>query len=194
MKRRASVAFGFLALIFIGAIVLSSPWARAEGSWGAFGTALFTACSAVCVTGLTVVDIATEYSRSGQIALMVLVDLGCLGLMTCGTFLLIAVGRRLSLSREFSLMNAYGVEQVHGLRGLICWVVGSMLTIEALGAAALYWRLGEVYPSVFYSVMNFCNAGFGLRADSLAGFSADPWIILMMALEVVLGGIGFLVI
>lgn len=194
MKKRSSIALGFLALILIGAIVLSSPWARAAGTWGDPVTALFTACSAVCVTGLTVVDIAVEYSRSGQMALLLLVQIGCLGLMTCGTFLLIAIGRRLSLSREFSLMNAYGVEQVQGLRGLICWVVGSMVAIEVLGALALYARLHDVYLSVFYAVMSFCNAGFSLRPDSVASFAGDPWVIMTLAIETILGGIGFLVI
>ena len=194
MKRRASIAFGFLALIFVGAIVLSSPWARAAGRWGDFGTALFTACSAVCVTGLTVVDIASEFSLGGQLVLMSLVEIGCLGLMTCSTFLLVAIGRRLSLSREFSLMNAYGVEQVQGLRGLICWVIGSMAVIEALGAVLLYRRFGSWYPSVFYTVMSFCNAGFGLRPGSLSSFADDPYVLLVLAAETVLGGIGFLVI
>ena len=194
MRTRSSFAFGFLALIFVGAILLASPFARAAGTWGNFGNALFTACSAVCVTGLTVVDVATEYSLAGQISLLVLVELGCLGLMTCGTFLLIAIGRRLSLSREFSLMNAYGVEQVQGLKGLICWVVGSMLVIESAGAAVLYPHLGDVYESVFYSVMGFCNAGFSLDARSLGQFLDNPHVILTMAAETILGGIGFLVI
>ena len=194
MRKRSSIALGFLALILIGAIVLSSPWARAAGCWGNPLAALFTACSAVCVTGLTVVDIAAEYSRAGQVAILVLVEVGCLGLMTCGTFLLIAIGRRLSLAREFSLMNAYGVEQVQGLRGLICWVVGSMLCIEGVGAILLYFRFHNVYQSVFYSVMGFCNAGFSLRPDSLVAFAGDPWVILVLALETIFGGIGFLVI
>ena len=193
-RNRFSVAFGFLALIVAGAFVLSTPWARASGTQGDFPTALFTACSAVCVTGLTVVDIAAEYSFAGQVVILFLVEVGCLGLMTCGTFLLIAVGRRLSLSREFSLMNAYGVVQIQGLRGLICWVVGSMLTIEALGAALLYLRLHDVYESVFYSIMSFCNAGFGIRPGSLASFAGDPFAVLVMASETILGGIGFLVI
>ena len=193
-RNRFSVAFGFLALIVAGAFVLSTPWARAAGTQGDFPTALFTACSAVCVTGLTVVDIAAEYSFAGQVVILFLVEVGCLGLMTCGTFLLIAVGRRLSLSREFSLMNAYGVVQIQGLRGLICWVVGSMLTIEALGAALLYLRLHDVYESVFYSIMSFCNAGFGIRPGSLASFAGDPFAVLVMASETILGGIGFLVI
>ena len=125
--RRSSVAFGFLALILVGAVLLFMPWARASGTYGDVSSSLFTACSAVCVTGLTVVDVGTEFSRAGQIVLLSLVEVGCLGLMTCGTFLLIAIGRRLSLSREFSLMNAYGVAEIHGLKSLICWVVGSML-------------------------------------------------------------------
>ena len=158
-RNRFSVAFGFLALIVAGAFVLSTPWARASGTQGDFPTALFTACSAVCVTGLTVVDIAAEYSFAGQVVILFLVEVGCLGLMTCGTFLLIAVGRRLSLSREFSLMNAYGVVQIQGLRGLICWVVGSMLTIEALGAALRGRVRGEgiadFFKSVFIIVLTF---------------------------------------
>ena len=119
MKGRFSVAVGFLLLILVGAVVLASPWARADGAWGNCSSALFTACSAVCVTGLSVVDVGAEFSRAGLVALSVLVEIGCLGLMTCGTFLMIAIGRRLSLHREFTLMNAYGVPAVKGLRGLI---------------------------------------------------------------------------
>ena len=194
MKRRSTIALSFLALIAVGAFALASPWARAEGVWGDFGTALFTACSAVCVTGLTVVDIGQEFSRSGQVALLTLVELGCLGLMTCSTFLLIAIGRRLSLSREFSLMNAYGVAEVQGLRGLILWVVGSMVIVEGIGAALFYLRLHDWYLAVFYSVMSFCNAGFGVLPGSLAGFIDDPYVILVAAAETIVGGIGFLVI
>jgi len=194
MRKRSSIALGFLALIFVGAFVLSSPWARTAGTWGDPVSALFTACSAVCVTGLSVVDIAAEYGKAGQLVLLALVEIGCLGLMTCGTFLLIAIGRRLSLSREFSLMNAYGVEQVQGLRGLICWVVGSMLVIEALGTAALYFRFHDLYQSVFYAVMSFCNAGFSLYPDSVATFAGDPYVVMTLAVETIFGGIGFLVI
>lgn len=194
MTRRSSIAVGFLALILVGAIALSSPWARADGQWGAFSSALFTACSAVCVTGLTVVDIAREFSRTGQVVLLALVEIGCLGLMTCGTFLLVAIGRRLSLSREFSLMNAYGVAEIQGLKGLILWVVGSMLVIEGVGAGLLYLRFHDWYLAAFYAVMSFCNAGFSLYPDSLARFATDPCVLSVLAAETVLGGIGFLVL
>ena len=194
MKSHTSIALGFLALILVGAIVLSSPWARAAGTWGDFQTALFTACSAVAVTGLSVVDVAQEFSREGQMALLVLVQVGCLGLMTCGTFFLVAIGRRLSLSHEFTLMNAYGVAEIRGLRSLIVWMVGSMVVIESICAAFLYWRGQAVYPAVFYSMMSFCNAGFSLSPQSLGQFIDDPAIILLLATESILGGIGFLVI
>ena len=194
MKKRSSFAFGFLALIFVGAILLSAPWSRTAGTWGEFSSALFTATSAVCVTGLTVVDIAEEYTLSGQITLMALVEIGCLGLIAFGTFLMIAIGRRLSLSREFSLMNAYGVEQIQGLRGLFAWVIGSMLVIEGLGAVALYRHFHDWYLSAFYSVMGFCNAGFGILPGSLSSFASEPYVIFVEATLTILGGIGFLVI
>ena len=194
MSSRPAIALGFLALIGAGAVALASPWARAAGAWGDVGTALFTACSAVCVTGLTVVDVGAELSRAGQVVLLVLVEVGCLGLMTCGTFLLVAIGRRLSLAREFSLMNAYGVAGVKGLRGLILWVVGTMAVVEGAGAGLLYLRLHDWYLAVFYSVMGFCNAGFGVLPGSLAGFADDPWALAVLAAETILGGIGFLVV
>ena len=194
MRKRSSIALGFLVLIALGAVALASPFAQASGTWGRWQDAVFTAFSAVCVTGLTVVDIAATYSRVGQVILLVLVEIGCLGLMTCGTFLLIAVGRRLSLAREFSLRNAYGVAEIQGLRGLICWIVGSMLLFETLGAVAYWLRLHDVYLAVFYSIMSFCNAGFSILPGSLAAFADDPVLVVTSALLTIVGGIGFLVL
>ncbi|MBR3221372.1 MAG: hypothetical protein IKF72_04000 [Kiritimatiellae bacterium] len=194
MKRRSSVALGFIALILIGALVLVSPWARADGAWGAFGDALFTACSAVCVTGLSVVDVGTEYSHNGIIVLTALVEIGCIGLITCGTFLLVAIGRRLSLQREFLLMNAYGAPAVKGLRGLIVWVVGSMLAFQAIGAVVLRAHGFSAARAVFYSAMSFCNAGFSVDPGSLATWIDDPFAVVTMGLLTILGGSGFLVL
>ena len=193
MKSRFSVALGFLALILGGAVALASPWARAAGTWGSFGDALFTACSAVCVTGLTVVDVGSEFSHAGLAVLTTLVEIGCLGLMTCGTFLTIAIGRRLSLHREFTLMNAYGVPAVKGLRGLIVWVVGSMLAFQAVGAAALRAQGCGWLRASFYSIMNFCNAGFSYLPGSLETWRDNPGAVITMAALTVIGGIGFLV-
>jgi len=194
VKSRSSIVFGFLALIFVGAIVLSSPWARTAGTWGSWSDAAFMSCSAACVTGLAVVDIGREYTLAGQVSLMILVELGALGLMALGTFLLVAIGRRLSFAGEFSLMNAYGVAEIRGVKGLLLWIVGSMLVIQGVGAGLLYYRFNDGYVSVFYSIMSFCNAGFGLEPASLARFADDPFILFVLALETILGGIGFLVI
>ena len=194
MGKRSSIAVGFLALIALGAFALSSPWARMAGTWGNWSDAAFTSCSAVCVTGLSVVDIAKEYSFAGQIVLIVLVEVGALGLMALGTFLLVAIGRRLSFASEFSLMNAYGVAEIRGVKGLLLWVIGSMAAIEAIGAGLLYYRFRDWYLSIFYSVMSFCNAGFSLYPDSLARFAHDPFVLMTLAGETILGGIGFLVI
>ena len=194
MRSRFSVALGFLALILVGAALLSSPWARAAGTWGRFPDALFTACSAVCVTGLSVVEVGAEYSRAGIVMLTALVEIGCIGLVTCGTFLLVAIGRRLSLHREFSLMNAYGVPAVKGLRGLIIWVVGSMLSFQIIGAVALHLHGVGAARALFYSIMNFCNAGFSMDPDSLAPWADDPFAVVTMGVLTILGGIGFLVL
>ncbi len=194
MSRQYSLLVGFLSIVLIGAIVLMSPWMRTEGTWGSFNTALFMSCSATSVTGLTLVDVAQEWNLVGRAFFLLLVQIGGLGLMTLTTFMLVAVGRRLSLSREFSLMNAYGIEQVHGLRGLIFWTVGSTFVIEGIGAIIFSWRLGSVYDGIFYSIVSFCNAGFALRPDSIASYAGDTWFVLTMAFEILAGGIGFLVI
>ena len=194
MRGRMSILLGFLAVITVGAIVLASPWARMEGTWGDWSNAAFTSCSAVCVTGLSVVEIGQEYTTAGQIVLIVLVEIGALGLMVLGTFFLVAIGRRLSYANEFSLMNAYGVAEVRGVRGLVLWIFGSMMVIESVGAGLLYYRFHDWYVSIFYSVMSFCNAGFSIYPESLARFAADPFVLFVLAAETILGGIGFLVI
>ncbi len=191
MKIRYLIVFGFLGLIAAGAAFFTLPVAGGLG----WGDALFTACSATCITGLSVIDPGTQLTRAGQIALMALVEAGCVGIMTLGTFFLVCTGRRLSLASEFSVSSAFGGSGVKGLKGLVVWVVLSMLVVEALGAWALSSQLeGDWYRSVFYSVMAFCNAGFSLSPESLAPFRSQPVVLYVLGLQVVLGGFGFLVL
>ena len=192
-KPRVVIPLSFLAAIAAGTLLLLLPASTAEGAHTDFVTALFTATTSVCVTGLTVVDVGTEFSRTGLVVLTTLVEIGCLGLMTCGTFLMIAIGRRLSLHREFTLKTAYGVPAVKGLRGLIVWVVGSMLAIQVAGTLALYPQCGDWFQASFYSMMNFCNAGFSYLPGSLAAWEGKPVAVMIMAALTVVGGIGFLV-
>ncbi|MCQ2390756.1 MAG: hypothetical protein MJ240_04980 [Kiritimatiellae bacterium] len=208
MKNRWAIALGFLGAILIGALLLALPIASPSHTWRPFGDALFTACSAVCITGLSVIEPGTDLSLFGQIVLLVLVELGCVGIMTLGTFFLVVIGQRLSLASEFSLVGAYGTRGVKGLRGLIVWVIVSTMVIEALATMLLWWQFTrgaaswEVayhdttawYRAFFYAVMAFANAGFSLDPGSLAVFQSRPGVLLTMAAEVVLGGVGFFVI
>ena len=190
MKAKYAIPLGFIGVILAGAGLLSLP---ASGSLG-FLDALFTSCSAVCITGLTVIDPGVSLSRFGQCVLLSLVEIGCVGIMTFGTFILVVAGQRLSLAQEFSLSNAYGVKGVKGFRGLVMWVVLSMLVMEGLGAWALNAELHDPYKAWFYSVMAFCNAGFTIDPGGLTAFAGQPLFIVEMGVLVILGGLGFMVI
>ena len=190
MKAKFAIPLGFIGVILAGAGLLSLP---ASGTLG-FLDALFTSCSAVCITGLTVIDPGVSLTRFGQGVLLGLVEIGCVGIMTFGTFILVVAGQRLSLAQEFSLSNAYGVKGVKGFRGLVMWVVLSMLAIEGLGAWALNAELHDPYKAWFYSVMAFCNAGFTIDPGGLTAFAGQPLFIVEMGVLVILGGLGFMVI
>ena len=207
MKCKWLIVFGFLSAILLGAVLFMLPISSPAHTWMRPGDALFTACSAVCITGLTVVDVGRDLSCFGQAVLLCLVQLGCAGIMTCATFFLVVVGRRISLASEFSLMNAYGVSGVRGFRSLVVWVVAAMFVIEALGTLLLWFQFtldqpiqaalqnGRAwYRAYFFAVMAFCNAGFSLDPGSIAGFQNQPFVIVTMGVLVILGGVGFLVI
>ena len=207
MKCKWLIVFGFLGAILLGAVLFMLPISSPAHTWMRPGDALFTACSAVCITGLTVVDVGRDLSNFGQAVLLCLVQLGCAGIMTCATFFLVVVGRRISLASEFSLMNAYGVSGVRGFRSLVVWVVAAMFVIEALGTLLLWFQFTldqpiqaallnarAWYRAYFFAVMAFCNAGFSLDPGSIAGFQNQPFVIVTMGVLVILGGVGFLVI
>ena len=117
MKAKYAIPLGFIGVILAGAGLFCLPVAGGLR----FLDALFTACSAVCITGLTVIDPGVSLTPFGRIVLLTLVEIGCTGIMTFGTFILVVAGQRLSLAQEFSLSNAYGVKGVKGFRGLVLW-------------------------------------------------------------------------
>lgn len=207
MKSRWLIVFGFLGAILLGAFLFMLPISSQSHTWMRPLDALFTSCSAVCITGLTVIDVGRDLSLFGQTVLLCLVQLGCLGIMTCATFFLVVVGRRISLASEFSLMNAYGVSGVRGFRSLVVWVVAAMLTIEAAGALLLWLQFTSDQPFLqalangrmwyrawFFAVMSFCNAGFSLDPGSISGFQNQPFVLVTLGVLVILGGLGFLVL
>jgi trk system potassium uptake protein TrkH len=196
------IAWSFLLLIAVGSVLLWLPVSSANGKFLNPVSAIFTATSATCVTRLSVIDIGTELTLFGQLVVLALIQLGGLSVMTLSTFLLVLMGRRLSMQSEFALMDAYGVEEVKGVRSLLKWAVVLALLTEGVGAVFLYFRYHAAFPSMdvgkawyyaaFHSIGAFCNAGFSLHSDSLVGFQKDIWYLNVINVLVVVGGLGFL--
>lgn len=202
LKPQWLIAGAFAGTILIGTVLLMTPWASATRQWTNVLTALFTATSACCVTGLAVVDMGTHFSFFGQIVILSLIQFGGIGIMTLGTFLLVLVGRRLSVQNEFVLINSFGIEDVRGLPSLLRRSLLFTLVFEGAGAAILAWRyIGAGYTTehaayygIFHSVSAYCNAGFALHSDSLISFQSDPLYLGTICALIVFGGLGFLVI
>ena len=196
------IAWSFLALIAIGSFLLWLPISSANGQFLSPVSAIFTATSATCVTGLSVIDIGTELTFFGQLVVLGLIQLGGLSVMTLSTFLLVLIGRRLGMQSEFALMDAYGVEEVNGLHALLKWAIGMTFLFEGVGCVLLSWRYHVADPSIssaqawyyaaFHSISAFCNAGFSLHSNNLLGFQKDLWFLNIINVLVVVGGLGFL--
>ncbi len=192
----------FSAVIAVGTVLLCLPFASRTGQWTSPLTALFTATSATCVTGLTLVDTGGYFSRFGQLVILLLIQTGGLGIMLLGMILLIVVGRRLSLTDELVLMDALGTQRAFAVRLLVWRAVGITLALEAAGAVILAFRLATrhalspaeaVFSGIFHAVSALCNAGFSLQADSLTGWREDVVLMLTVTVLILFGGLGFLV-
>jgi trk system potassium uptake protein TrkH len=188
--------------ILVGALLLMLPVSSRDGTWTGPIDALFTATSATCVTGLIVVDTGSYFSGFGQFVILALIQVGGLGIMTLGTFLLVAVGRRISIHHEKVVLGAIGTDPVRGLKSILLLTILFTVVSELIGAVILTLRfmshgfgaLRSVELAVFHSISAFCNAGFSLFADSLMGVREDPVLVLTVACMIVLGGLGFLVV
>lgn len=194
------VAVGFAATILLGTLLLMLPVARAEPGHAPFLTALFTATSAVCVTGLVVVDTPTYWSTFGEITILGLIQVGGIGIMTLASMLAMVVFRRLGLRFRLTAAVEHASSGLGDVRSVIMGVVGISLAVELITAIPLTLRfwLGydstlqrAAYDGVFHSISAFNNAGFALRSDNLMGFVDDPWICLPIAVAVIAGGLGF---
>lgn len=189
----------FLLLILLGTIGLKSLPGLYTGDELGWLDALFTATSAVCVTGLIVVDTATYFTPAGQAFILLMIQLGGLGMLTFTTLIILALGGRLSLRQETMTGSmadiAPHVERKHLTRDVIIFT----FLVEAVGAALLYllWipKFGlqhAAWPAIFHSISAFCNAGFSTFSDSLTGFQTAPGTLLVVMSLIVVGGIGFL--
>ncbi len=192
----------FLAAILGGAGLLMLPPMAATGTRPAgFVDALFTATSAICVTGLTSVDTATHWSLLGQVTILVLIQLGGLGIMTYSTILVLVVRGRFTVRGRLTIQDTLGGASAADLRRLVKMVFVSTFVIEGIGAAALATRFALDMPipqaiwfGVFHAVSAFCNAGFSLFSNSLIDYVGDPTVNLVVPALIILGGLGFLVI
>ena len=195
------LVLGYLFVITIGTFLLMLPQASTtRGSIG-FLTALFTATSATCVTGLIVVNTSTAFTVFGQVVIMALIQVGGLGIMTMSTLIALILGKKISLKERILIQEDLNQFKISGLLRLIQYVIALTLTIQGIGAIFLFIRLRydysifrSIYFSIFHAISAFNNAGFDLFGTSLEGYFGDPIINLTIISLIVLGGLGFAVI
>ncbi|GFR36498.1 TrkH family potassium uptake protein [Thermobrachium celere] len=197
------LALGFAAVILIGSILLSLPIASRDGNPTDYIDALFTATSAVCVTGLVTVDTGTHYSLFGQIVIMLLIQIGGIGFMTFATLIALILGKKISLRERLIMQEAYNTFNIQGVVKLALYVIGITFSIELLGAVALstqfipkYGLLKGLYFGLFHAVSAFCNAGFDLIGNfqSLTPYVENTVVNLTVCSLIIFGGIGFAVL
>jgi trk system potassium uptake protein len=204
-KKRLSptriVSLSFVVAILIGGFVLSLPISHAAGRQVTLLDAIFTATSALCVTGLAVVDTGTDFSRFGHVVIMLLVQIGGFGVITLGTLVAFLSGRRIGFRERMNLQAQINSLHVGGVVKLIRRIILLIITIEVTGTLLLFpvfaAREGMsegFFYALFHSVSAFNNAGFGLYADNLVSYVDHPLVNFTIMALIVLGGLGFIVI
>ena len=189
----------FLSVILLGSLLLMTPFAS-TGRAVRFIDALFTMTSAVCVTGLIVLDTPKDFTIFGQLVILAGIQLGGLGYSTMATLLLLAVGRRIGLRQRMMMMEVLSTLSMEGLVRFVKIIVVITLLVEAAGASLLAIRfasdmepLRAIYLGIFHAVSAFNNAGFSLFSENLIPYRSDLLVNLTISLLIILGGIGFLV-
>ena len=207
-KKRLSsfklIVLGFAAVIFVGALLLMLPVSSVSGTQTPFHEALFTSVSAVCVTGLVVQDTASYWSSFGQAVILLLIQIGGLGVITVAVSFAILSGRKISLMQRSTMQDAISAPKIGGIVRLTKFSVQGTLFIELLGMTAMLpvffrdYGIKGIWMAAFHSVSAFCNAGFDLLGTSsqpivsLSRYIANPLINLVIMLLIIIGGIGFL--
>ena len=195
----------FLAIILVGALVLMLPVCAKDRRPTGFMTALFTATSCTCVTGLSLVDTFTHWSTFGQVVMLLLIQIGGLGFMTVMTLFFMVMHRKIGLKERLVIAQSFGLEKLSGLVKLVRRVLYRTLVIEAAGAVILSCRFllqmpagRAVWCGVFHSVSAFCNAGFDIlgaveEGGSLVNYMTDPVVCITLMVLILTGGLGFVV-
>ncbi|MGE5558385.1 MAG: TrkH family potassium uptake protein [Bacillota bacterium] len=199
------VVFGFFCMILMGTFLLTLPAASKDGHSLRFIDALFTATSAVCVTGLVVVDTGMQYSLLGQIVVIMLIQIGGLGWMSMATLIAFAFGKRITLRERLLIQESYNQYSLRGLVRLARRIIFFTVVFELSGGLIMAARLSGMVPfgkalyyGIWHSVSAFCNSGFDLFGEvfgkkfvSLINFAEDPVMSLTIAGLIIFGGLGF---
>ena len=197
------IIFGFLGVILLGTFLLMLPVSSRSGHMTPFMDALFTSTSAVCVTGLVVHDTATYWSSFGQFIIIVLIQIGGMGVITVAASFALISGRKISLMQRSTMQEAISAPKVGGIVRLTSFIIKITLLIELLGAvimAPVFYKdfgMKGIWMAFFTSISAFCNAGFDLMGvkehfSSLTYYMAQPVINITIMLLIIIGGIGFL--
>lgn len=198
------IILGFLSLIILGSLLLMLPFATRDGEGAAFADAIFTATSATCVTGLVVRDTATYWSVFGQGVIIVLIQIGGMGIVTAAVAFVSVSGRKIGLMQRSTMQEAVSAHHLGGIVRLTKFILKTMVFIEILGAVLLspyfikdFGVMKGIWYSVFHSISAFCNAGFDLMGakeqfSSLTSYSSRPFLNITVMALIIIGGIGFL--
>ena len=198
------IILGFAGVIVLGALLLMLPISTQNGVVTPFSKTLFTATSAVCVTGLVVFDTASYWSGFGQLIILIMIQIGGLGVISVASFLSMLAGRKISLMQRQTMQNALSAPQMGGIVKLTRFIFLVSFAIEGIGALLLMpvfmtkYGIRGIWMAVFHSVSAFCNAGFDLMGNqtgqysSLTSFAGSGYVTLVICLLIMIGGIGFL--
>ncbi|WP_029319100.1 TrkH family potassium uptake protein [Butyrivibrio sp. AE3004] len=197
------IILGFAGVILLGAFFLMLPVSSGMGVVTSFDKALFTSVSAVCVTGLVVVDTATYWSFFGQLVILILIQIGGMGVITVASLMVMLAGRKISLMQRQTMQNAISAPQVGGIVKLTRFILKISFLVEVAGTVLLLpvfvpsYGIQGIWMSLFHAVSAFCNAGFDLMGNktgkfsSLSAFSGNGYLSLVISMLIVIGGIGF---
>lgn len=195
------IALGFISAVLIGAVILSLPISSADRTFTPFIDSLFTSATSVCVTGLVVVTTATHWSLFGKVVILILIQLGTLGIISFTTGIMMIIGRRITLRDRMLLEDALNLDTLKGLVKFLRRVFKGTFMAESLGAIGYsfvfipeYGFIKGIWYSVFHSISAFCNAGIDILGDSsLVPYVSNPLINIVTMSLIVAGSIGFIV-
>lgn len=197
------LALGFIFVILVGALILTLPISSTSGERTNFLDALFTATSAVCVTGLIVVDTGTYWNMFGQTLIMILIEIGGLGFMSFTTLIAIILGKKITLRERLILQDAMNTFNIQGLVKMVKYVLVFTVTVQFFGTLLFStqfipeYGLGRgLFYSIFHSISAFCNAGFDILGNfsSLTYYNSNAVVILVASALIIIGGLGFTVL